>query len=44
LGGYLFDLFGNYDAAFQVANILVVVSVILIWIAGPRQVRPMVRK
>lgn len=41
LGGYLFDLFGNYDAAFQVANILVVVSVILIWIAGPRQIKPM---
>lgn len=44
LGGYLFDLFGNYDAAFRAANILVVVSVILIWIAGPRQVRPLERK
>jgi len=44
LGGYLFDLFGNYYAAFWTVNILAVISVILIWIAGPRQVRPPVRK
>jgi MFS family permease len=40
LGGYLFDLLGNYYAAFWVGNILAVISVILIWIAGPRQVKP----
>jgi len=40
LGGYLFDLFGNYEAAFWVANILAAISVALIWIAGPRQVKP----
>lgn len=39
LGGYLFDLFGNYKSAFWVANLLASLSVISIWIAGPRQVR-----
>jgi len=39
LGGYLFDIFGNYTSAFWVANILAFLSLILIWIAGPRQVR-----
>jgi MFS family permease len=39
LGGHLFDRFGNYDAAFWSANLLVAVSVSLIWAAGPRHSR-----
>ncbi len=43
LGGYLFDLFGNYHIAFWVAIALAAISVILIWMDGPRQVKPMGR-
>ncbi|MFQ5681834.1 MAG: MFS transporter [Candidatus Binatia bacterium] len=39
LGGYLFDLFGNYYAAFWGANVIAAFSMLLIWIAGPRQVK-----
>jgi MFS family permease len=39
LGGYLFDLYGNYTGAFWLANVLAFLSVVLIWIAGPGQVR-----
>lgn len=41
LGGYLFDLSGgNYTHALLTANLLAIFSVILIWLAGPRRVRP----
>lgn len=39
LGGYLFDLLGNYDIAFWLANIMTAISIFLIWIAAPRKVR-----
>lgn len=39
LGGYLFDLSGNYNIAFWLANLMTAISIFLIWIAGPRQVR-----
>ena len=41
LGGYLFDLSGgNYTHALLTANLFAIFSVILIWLAGPRRVRP----
>ncbi len=39
LGGYLYDLSGNYTSAFWIANFFAFLSPILIWIAGPRHAR-----
>jgi MFS family permease len=39
LGGYLFDLFGNYTGAFWIANLLAFLSLVLIWMAGPERIR-----
>jgi MFS family permease len=44
LGGYLFDLSGNYMSAFWIANLLALLSVISIWIAGPSQARRMAKE
>jgi MFS family permease len=44
LGGYLFDLFGNYNSAFWIANLLALLSVISIWIAGPSRVKRMAKE
>ena len=44
LGGYLFDLFGNYNSAFWIANLLAFLSVISIWIAGPSRVKRMAKE
>ena len=39
LGGYLHDLSGTYTSAFWIAILLAVISVIFIWMAGPRKYR-----
>ena len=44
LGGYLFDRFGNYNSAFWIANLLALLSVISIWIAGPSRVKRMAKE
>lgn len=38
--GLLHDLFGNYRAAFGIGIVLSAVSAAAIWLAGPRQIRP----
>ena len=37
--GWLFDLRGNYDLAFNVAMGMCLVSIVAMWLASPRKVR-----
>ena len=37
--GWLFDRRGNYDLAFSVAVIMCIISIVGMWLAGPRKVR-----
>ena len=39
LGGYIFDMFGNYIPAFIIAIMMLGVGCILLWIASPRKIR-----
>ncbi len=39
LGGWLFELTGNYLAAFIVAMVLFFIACLALWLAGPRKVR-----
>ena len=43
LGGWLFELIGNYSLAFLLALALLAVACAAIWLAAPRQVRRIVR-
>ncbi len=43
IAGFLFDLSGSYTIPFIVSIITLILSTVLIWIAGPRRVRRMVR-
>ncbi len=37
LGGYMYDIYGNYVGAFIVAMASVAVSCVAFWIAAPRK-------
>ena len=37
--GWLFDRMGSYDVAFFVAIVICVISIVTMWLAGPRKVR-----
>ena len=39
LTGYLYDVQGNYQAAFWIGAVMAVLSAIFIWLAAPRRVR-----
>jgi MFS family permease len=37
--GYLFDVTGSYRIAFTVAILIIILSAVTVWVAGPRKVR-----
>ena len=37
--GWLFDQMGNYEVAFLIAIVMCVISIVTMWLAGPRKVR-----
>ena len=39
LGGLLFELFGNYQAAFAITGIMFALGCIAVWLAAPRKIR-----
>lgn len=41
LGGYIFDTTGSYTLAFITAIVAIAVACIFLWIAAPRQIRPL---
>lgn len=41
MGGFAFDLTGNYNAAFLIALASVSLSCALVWVAAPRKTKPM---
>ena len=44
LGGWLFEIYGNYFLAFIVAMILYALACVAVWLAAPRKIRRLVRK
>jgi len=44
LGGWLFEIYGNYSLAFLVAIILYALACAAVWLAAPRKIRRIIRK